>query len=66
MAAQPDLCGTWSATPKTPKTFVVRYIKFKQRGQTLGYFVKMLQRESITNKEDPDQTAPRGALRGAV
>ena len=29
----------------TPKFFAVSYLKFKQRGQTLGYFVKMVQRE---------------------
>ena len=39
----------------------VSYLKFKQRGQTLGYFVKMVQK-GITNREDPDQTAPLGAV----
>ena len=27
----------------TPENFAVIYLKFKQRGQTLGYFVKMMQ-----------------------
>ena len=26
---------------RTPENFAVIYLKFKQRGQTLGYFVKM-------------------------
>ena len=30
---------------QTPKIFAVSYLKFEQRGQTLGYFVKMVQRE---------------------
>ena len=30
---------------RTPKNFAVIYLKFKQRGQTLGYFVKMVQME---------------------
>ena len=29
----------------TPKNFAVIYLKFKQRGQTIGYFVKMMQME---------------------
>ena len=33
---------------RTPKIFAVSYLKFKQRGQTLGYFVKMVQREYQT------------------
>ena len=40
----------------TPKNFAVSYLKFKQSSQTLGYFVKMVQ------SEDPDQTAPLGAV----
>ena len=28
---------------RTPKFFAVSYLKFKQRGQTIGYFVKMVQ-----------------------
>ena len=30
---------------RTPEFFAVRYLKFKQGGQTLCYFVKMVQRE---------------------
>ena len=30
---------------RRPKNFAVNYLKFKQRGQTLGCFVKMMQME---------------------
>ena len=30
---------------RTPEIFAVIYLKFKQRGQTLGYFVKKVQME---------------------
>ena len=30
---------------RTPKILAVSYLKFKQGGQTLGYFVKMVKRE---------------------
>ena len=30
---------------RTPENFAVIYLKLKQRGQTLGYFVKMMQME---------------------
>ena len=30
---------------RTPENFAVIYLKFKQRGQTFGYFVKMMQME---------------------
>ena len=46
---------------RTPENFAVIYLKFKQRGQTLGYFVKK-DANGITNSEDPDQTAPLGAV----
>ena len=36
------------------RNFAVIYLKFKQKGQTLVYFV------GIANNEDPDQTAPLG------
>ena len=45
---------------RMPKNFAVIYLKFKHRGQTLGYFVGKMQMEKQT--EDPDQTAPRGAV----
>ena len=41
----------------TTDIFAVIYLKFKQRCQTLGYFVKMVQ-NGIANSKDPDQTAP--------
>ena len=44
----------------TPENFAVIYLKFEQRGQSLGYFVKMMQMDA--NSEDPDQTAPLGAV----
>ena len=30
---------------RMPENFAVTYLKFKQRGKTLGYFVKMMQME---------------------
>ena len=45
----------------TSEIFIVIYLKFKQWGQTLGYFVKN-NANGIANSEDPDQTAPRGRL----
>ena len=56
--------GVWFSLPryrKVPKfldakNFAVIYLKFKQRGQTLRYFVK------IANSGDPDQTAPLGEV----
>ena len=45
----------------TPENFAVIYLKFKQRGQTLGYFVKK-DANGITNSEDPVQTASLGAV----
>ena len=46
---------------KVPKFLDARKLccnlpKFKERGQTLGYFVKKKQMEA--NSADPDQTAP--------
>ena len=35
---------------QTPENFAVIYLKFKQRGQTLGYFIKQMQMESQTVK----------------
>ena len=40
-----------------PETFAVIYLKFTQRSQILGYFVKK-DADGIANCEDPDQTAP--------
>ena len=46
---------------RTPEKFAVIYLKFKQKAQTLGYFVKK-NANGIANSEDPDQTAPLGAV----
>ena len=46
---------------KVPKFLDARNLKFKQKAQTLGYFVKKDARV-IANSEDPDQTAPKGAV----
>ena len=47
----------------TPENFAViyMYLKFKQRGQTLRYFVKKDTNVTV-NSEDPDQTVPLGAV----
>ena len=46
---------------KTPENFAVIYLKFKQRGKTLGYFVKKNANGKAIS-EDPDQTAPLGSV----
>ena len=46
---------------RTPENFAVIYLKFKQKAQTLGYFIKK-NVNGIANSEDPDQTAPLGAV----
>ena len=45
----------------TPDNITVIYLKFKQRGQTLKEFHQK-GANGITNSEDPDQTAPLGAV----
>ena len=45
----------------TPEIFAVIYLKFKQRGQTLRVFCQNGV-NGIANSEDPDQTAPLGAV----
>ena len=45
---------------ETQENFPVFYLKFKQRGQTLGFHQKHA--NGIANSEDPDQTAPLGAV----
>ena len=49
---------------RMPENFAVIYLKFKQRGQTLGCFCQndTNGRHGIANSEDPDQTAPLGAV----
>ena len=39
------------------RNFAVIYLKIKPKAQTLGYLVN-----GIANSEDPDQTAPLGAV----
>ena len=46
---------------RTTENFAVNNLKFKQRGQSLGYFIEEMQVEK-QNSEDPDQTAPLGAV----
>ena len=47
---------------RMPKKFDVIYLKFKQRGQILN-FIKMMQMDNgIANSEDPDHSAPLGAV----
>ena len=41
----------------TPENFAVIYLKFKQRGQILGYFHQK-DANGIANSVDPDQTPP--------
>ena len=43
---------------QTPENSAAIYLKFKQRGQTLQYFIKKDANETA-NKDDTDQTAPR-------
>ena len=45
----------------TPEIFAVMYLKFKQRGQYLKVF-RQKHANGIVNSEDPDQTAPLGAV----
>ena len=45
----------------TPEIFAVIYLNYKQRGQTLRVFCKN-GANGIANSEDPDQTAPLGAV----
>ena len=45
----------------TPENFAKIYLKFKQRGQKLRVFCQN-GANGIANSEDPDQTAPVGAL----
>ena len=45
----------------TPENFAVIYLKFKERGKTLGYFFQE-DANGKANSEDPDQTATLGAV----
>ena len=44
------------------KNFAVVYLKFKQRGLILARVFCQKDANGITNREDPDQTAPVGAV----
>ena len=46
---------------RTPENFAVIYLKFKQRGQNLRVFPQK-DANGTANSEDPDQTAPLGAV----
>ena len=43
-----------------PENFAVIYLKFKKRGRTSG--ISQKDANGIANSEDPDQTAPLGAV----
>ena len=45
----------------TPEKFAAIYLRFKQRGQSLRVF-RQKDANGIANSEDPDQTAPLGAV----
>ena len=45
----------------TLENFAVIFVKFKQRGQTLRVFCQC-GANGIANSEDPNQTAPLGAV----
>ena len=45
---------------QTAKNLGVIYLKFEQRGQTLGYFVE--KKTGRANSEDTDQSAPLGTV----
>ena len=63
-AARPDM-GTVIIVKflnfRTPEIFAVIYLKFKQRGKTVKVFCQN-GANGIANSEDPDQTAPQGAV----
>ena len=46
---------------RTPENLVVIYLKCNIRGQTSGYFVKK-DANGMAISEEPDQTAPLGAV----
>ena len=45
---------------RTPENFAVIYLKFKQRQNLLIF--RLIDANGIANSEDPDQTAPLGAV----
>ena len=55
------LCTLKFLNFRTPENYAVIYLKFKQRSQILGYFVKK-GANGIAKSVDPDQTAPLGAV----
>ena len=46
---------------RTPENIAIIYLKFKQRRQTIAKFHQK-GANGIANSEDPDQTAPLGAV----
>ena len=46
---------------ETPEIYGVIYLKFKERGQNMKVFCQK-DANGIANSEDPDQTAPLGAV----
>ena len=46
---------------RTPENFAVIYLKFKQKRPKLSLFCQK-DENGIANSEDPDQTAPQGAV----
>ena len=46
---------------RTPENFAVIYLEFKQKAQTFKVFSQE-DADGIANSEDPDQTAPLGAV----
>ena len=47
---------------RTPENSAVIYVKFKQRGQFKPQGTLSKDANGIANGEDPDQTAPLGAV----
>ena len=47
---------------RMPEIFAVVYLKFKQRGQLNFGIFHQKDASGIANSEDPDQTAPLGAV----
>ena len=54
VVVQPDLCGTWSETPKTG--FLTTRLKYRDCLYCREIILK--DHEAMANSEEPDQTAP--------
>ena len=46
---------------RMPENFAVIYLKFKEKGQNVCVFLRK-EANGMVNSEDPDQTAPLGAV----